>query len=50
MTRMYEHNWTRDKALELVRLKRPQAQINPILMRVLAEWEQALKDRPSERE
>jgi len=41
---MYEHNWPREKALEFVRSKRSQIQPNPQLMRLLAEWEQYLKE------
>jgi Dual specificity phosphatase, catalytic domain len=40
---MYEHSWTRDQALAFAQSKRPQIQPNPILMRFLADWEQALK-------
>jgi hypothetical protein len=40
---MEKHNWTRDEALAYIRSKRPQIELNPALMRVLAEWEKALK-------
>jgi hypothetical protein len=40
---MYEHGWGRDEALGFVRSRRPQVQPNPALMRLLTEWEQALK-------
>ena len=36
---MFKHGWSRDKALAFVQEKRPQAQPNPTLMRLLAEWE-----------
>jgi protein-tyrosine phosphatase len=41
---MYEHGWPRDRALKFARRKRPQIQPNPAFMRLLAEWEEALKD------
>jgi hypothetical protein len=41
---MYEHGWGRDTALAFIRDKRPQVQPNPALMRLLAEWEQALQE------
>ena len=40
---MYEHTWTRDEAVAFIRSKRPQVQPNPVMMRILADWEQALK-------
>jgi hypothetical protein len=42
---MWEHDWTRDQALAFARSKRPQVQPNATMMRLLAEWEQALQDR-----
>jgi hypothetical protein len=42
---MYEHGWSRDRALTFVQSRRPQVQPNPALMRLLAEWEQVLKGR-----
>ena len=42
---MYAHRWSRDRALAFVQSKRPQVQPNPQLMRLLAEWEEALKGR-----
>jgi protein-tyrosine phosphatase len=42
---MHEHGWGRDDALAFVREKRPVVQPNPTLMRLLAEWENALKDK-----
>jgi hypothetical protein len=40
---MYERHWTRDEALAFVRSRRPEVQPNPALMRLLGEWEEALK-------
>jgi hypothetical protein len=40
---MHEHHWTREQALAFVRSRRPQVQPNPALMRLLGEWEEALK-------
>jgi hypothetical protein len=42
---MQEHGWGRDKALAFLRSKRPQIQPNPTLMRLLAQWEKALKEK-----
>lgn len=42
---MFEHAWSREEALAFARSRRPQFQPNPALMRLLAEWEQELKDR-----
>jgi hypothetical protein len=47
---MYEHGWDRDQALAFVRDRRPQIQPNPMLMRLLADWEQALKEQPADPE
>jgi protein-tyrosine phosphatase len=44
---MRAHGWGRDEALAFVRARRPQVQPNPTLMRLLAEWEQALRESPS---
>jgi len=41
---MYEHGWNRDEALAYVRRKRPVVQPNPTLMRLLGEWERAMKE------
>lgn len=40
---MYEHGWTCEEALAFVRIKRPQIQPNPILMRCLAKWDAELR-------
>ena len=40
---MSKHGWERDKALSFVQERRPVVQPNPTLMRLLAEWEAALK-------
>jgi protein-tyrosine phosphatase len=40
---MHEHGWGRDEALRFLQERRPEVQPNPILMRLLAEWEQAVK-------
>jgi protein-tyrosine phosphatase len=42
---MHEHGWGPDDALAFVQEKRPVVQPNPTLMRLLAEWENALKDK-----
>lgn len=42
---MYKHGWKRDEALKFVQAKRSIVQPNPVLMRLLAEWEQSLRDR-----
>jgi hypothetical protein len=44
---MYEHGWGRDQALAFLQSKRPQVQPNPTMMRVLADWERALKEQPT---
>ena len=36
---MHKHRWSRDEALAFAQSKRPQIQPNPILMRLLAEWD-----------
>ena len=41
---MDKNGWRREKALAYVQTKRPQVQPNPILMRLLAEWEQAVSN------
>jgi hypothetical protein len=41
---MYEHDWTRDRALAFIRSRRFQINPNPAFMQLLAEWEQVLKD------
>jgi hypothetical protein len=43
---MRAHGWGRDEALTFLRSKRPEIQPNPELMRLLAEWENALKEEP----
>jgi hypothetical protein len=47
---MYEHNWTRDQALEFVQSKRPIVLPNPAFMQLLSEWEQSLKERAAAEE
>jgi hypothetical protein len=42
---MYEHGWRRDVALAYLQDKRPVVQPNPALMRLLADWEKALKEK-----
>jgi len=44
---MQKHHWTRDRALEFVRSKRPIVQPNPAFMDLLLEWERALKEKKS---
>jgi hypothetical protein len=44
---MFEHGWGRDEALRYLQDKRPIIQPNPTLMRLLSEWEQALKMKDS---
>ena len=41
---MSEHAWSRDEALAYLRSKRPVIQPNPMLLRLLDEWEQTLSD------
>jgi hypothetical protein len=43
---MHKNGWGRDEALAFVQSRRPQIQPNPELMRLLAEWERVLKERP----
>ena len=40
---MYEHGWGRDEALAYLQKKRPVVQPNPMLMRLLAEWEKSIR-------
>lgn len=40
---MREHHWTREEALAFVRSKRPIVRPNPAFMRLLLEWERAVK-------
>jgi protein-tyrosine phosphatase len=40
---MYEHGWGRDEALTFLQKKRD-VKPDPILMRLLADWEVALKE------
>ncbi len=40
---MFEHGWGRDEAVAFVQSKRPEVQPNPMLMRLLAEWERERK-------
>jgi len=47
---MYEHDWGRDAALAFLQEKRPVVQPNPILMRLLTEWEKVLKERKTARQ
>ena len=42
---MFEHGWGRDEALTHLRRKRPVVQPNPMLMRLLAEWEEDLRKK-----
>jgi hypothetical protein len=44
---MFEHGWTRDKALAFIRTKRPQVRPNPAFMERLLDWERALKEKPA---
>jgi len=41
---MYEHGWRRDDALVFLQSKREVVQPNPTLMRLLSEWEVALRE------
>ncbi len=41
---MREHGWGRDEALAFVQRRRPEVQPNPVLLRLLAEWERSLND------
>jgi hypothetical protein len=45
---MYEHGWSRDDALTFLQSKREVVQPNPTLMRLLSEWEIAVKEKRSE--
>ena len=47
---MYEHGWSRDEALRFVQSKRDVVQPNPILMRLLSEWETELKQQRAARD
>lgn len=40
---MSKNGWSRDKALEFVRTRRPVVQPNPAFMQLLLEWEEVLK-------
>lgn len=42
---MYEHGWGRDEALAYLQKKRPVVQPNPMLMRLLADWEKVLNEK-----
>src|SRR5262245_44613638 len=42
---MHEHGWGRDEALSFLQRKRDIVQPNPMLMRVLAEWEAVLREK-----
>ena len=44
---MSSKHWTRDRALEFVRSKRPVTRPNPAFLRRLGEWEQALREQPA---
>ena len=44
---MFEHHWTRDRALEFVRSKRPKTNPNPAFMKLLSEWELHLQKQSS---
>lgn len=44
---MFEHGWGRDEALRFLQSKREVVQPNPTLMRLLAEWETALRGKRS---
>jgi hypothetical protein len=47
---MYKNHWARDEALAFVRTRRPAVRPNPAFMRLLAEWEEALKGEPASRD
>ncbi|HMF19078.1 MAG TPA: dual specificity protein phosphatase [Gemmataceae bacterium] len=47
---MSRHNWSRDQALKFVQSKRPQIQPNPMLIRLLGEWEKELNKRATNRD
>jgi protein-tyrosine phosphatase len=38
---MFKHHWSRDRALEFVRMKREQVRPNPAFLRLLRKWEKA---------
>jgi hypothetical protein len=40
---MWREKWSRDKALEFLRSRRPGVRPNPAFMQLLAEWEKSLK-------
>ena len=40
---MQRERWSRDRALEFLRLRRPSVRPNPAFMELLLEWERALK-------
>jgi hypothetical protein len=44
---MFEHGWTRDKALDFVRSKRPVTRPNPAFMELLTQWQQFLQGQAS---
>jgi len=44
---MAKNHWTRDRALEFVRTKRPTTNPNPAFMELLLEWERKMVDRAS---
>jgi hypothetical protein len=41
---MQRESWSRDRALEFLRLRRPGVGPNPAFMRLLLDWERALKE------
>jgi len=42
---MEEHGWSRDRALSFLKERRPIVEPDPALTRLLAGWEQALKEK-----
>jgi hypothetical protein len=44
---MFEHGWTRDKALEFARQQRPGVRPNPAFISRLADWEKELNTTPN---
>ena len=44
---MSQNGWSRAQAMEFVRTRRPELHPNPAFMKLLLEWEQVLKEKPS---
>jgi hypothetical protein len=44
---MFEHGWSVDQALDLIRSKRPGVRPNPLFRALLSEWEKELRGRPA---